>query len=124
MEIKLKVGDKVITADGRTGKVINGDNGALWARLDDDSYEKIIDKDGNAYYDNFYLVGKNFFGNKINVADMERRVEEQRAICQAENAKLDILRKQLWTLNERMVPDWKERLANKKAKQKQNSETE
>jgi hypothetical protein len=48
---------------------------------------------------------------------MERRIAEQREVVRTENEKLDALRKQLWTLKERMVPDWREREeARRKAK--------
>lgn len=113
---KIKDGDKVFHSDGRTGKACEGEDGILWAHFTDGSAEQIIGAKGETYFENFYLVGLNFFGNKIDTAVIEKRAEEQRAICQAENEKLDNLRKQLWTLNERMVPDWKERFEANKAK--------
>ena len=68
-------------------------------------------------FPDFYMIGKNLFGNKISEEEMEARIAEQRKMCEAENKRLDNLRKQLWTMKERMVPDWKERMASKRKPQ-------
>lgn len=129
-EIIIRAGDKVITADGRVGRVVGvkecrlADSRWLWeatwlqnGRQTDFDYITNTDKE-NGFAD-FYLIGKNFFGNKISTEEMERRIAEQREVVRTENEKLDALRKQLWTLNERMVPDWRER---EEARRKQKAE--
>lgn len=118
-EIIIRAGDKVITADGRVGRVtsvcdceeckkrgffeptykIKGGSEEHW----------IMFVQYQQGFPDFYLIGKNFFGNKIKTEEMERRISEQREVVRTETEKLDALRKQLWTLNERMVPDWRER---------------
>lgn len=111
--IKFKKGDKVFTADGRVGMI--GEDGDV---LFKDGGSRVICKsDYDDGFADFYMIGKNLFGNKIPVEEMERRIAEQREIVKTETEKLDTLRKQLWTMNERMVPDWKERLEAKKAEQ-------
>lgn len=133
-EIIIRTGDKVITADGRVGRVVGvkecdqcDDRGFLevtWiqnGRKPEFYYITNADKE-NGFAD-FYLIGKNFFGNKIITEEMERRIAEQREVVRTETEKLDALRKQLWTLNERMVPDWREREeARHKAAEQRESE--
>jgi uncharacterized coiled-coil protein SlyX len=110
----IRTGDKVFTADGRVGKV--GENEII---VFQDGTEYIITKsDYDDGFADFYLIGKNFFGNKVSTEEMERRIAEQREVVRTESAKLDALRKQLWTMNERMVPDWRERMEAKKSEQK------
>lgn len=135
-EIIIRTGDKVITADGRVGRVVGvkecdqcNDRGfweATWiqnGKQTEFDYITYTDKENG--FPDFYLIGKNFFGNKISAEEMERRIAEQREVVRTESEKLDALRKQLWTLNERMVPDWREReearhkaAAERKAEQK------
>lgn len=117
-EIIIRTGDKVITADGRVGRVVGVkecdqcDDRGFWevtwlqnGRQTEFDYITYTEKENG--FPNFYLIGKNFFGNKISTDEMERRISEQRAVVEREKEKLDALRKQLWTLNERMVPDWR-----------------
>lgn len=111
--IKFKKGDKVFTADGRVGMI--GEDGDVLFK--DGGSREITKTDYDNGFADFYMIGKNLFGNKIPVEEMERRIAEQREIVKTETEKLDNLRKQLWTMNERMVPDWKERLEAKKAEQ-------
>jgi hypothetical protein len=118
-KIIIRTGDKVITADGRVGRVTSVCDCEECAKRGffEPTYE--IKGDSDEHYimfgqyqrgfPDFYLIGKNFFGNKISVEEMERRIAEQREVVRTETEKLDALRKQLWTLNERMVPDWRER---------------
>lgn len=119
-EIIIRTGDKVITADGLIGNVIYvchcehcAERGFFEATYQvngrTDTAEQITFYDFQNGFKNFYLIGKHFLGNKVNVEEMECRIAEQRAIVKREQEKLDLLRKQLWTLNERMVPDWRER---------------
>jgi hypothetical protein len=124
----IRTGDKVITADGRVGRVVGVkecdqcDDRGFWevtwlqnGRQTEFDYITYTDKENG--FPDFYLIGKNFFGNKISTEEMERRIAEQREVVRTETEKLDALRKQLWTLNERMVPDWREREeARRKAK--------
>ena len=109
-KITIRTGDKVFTADGRVGRV--GENEII---LFKDGTEYVISKsDYDDGFAEFYMIGKNLFGNKISEEEMERRIAEQREVVRTESDKLDLLRKQLWTIKERMVPDWKERLEQKK----------
>jgi hypothetical protein len=121
-EIIIRTGDKVITADGRVGRVVGvcnciqceerGFYEVTWllnGKQTEFEYITYTDKE-NGFAD-FYLIGRNFFGNKISPDEIESRIAEQREVVRTETEKLDALRKQLWTLNERMVPDWREREA-------------
>ncbi len=112
-EIKFKKGDKVFTSDGRVGMMGEGRE----VLFKDGGSRVICKADYDDGFADFYMIGKNLFGNKIPVEEMERRIAEQREVVKAETEKLDTLRKQLWTMNERMVPDWKERPEAKKAEQ-------
>ena len=131
-EIIIRAGDKVITADGRVGRVTSVCDCEECAKRG--FFKPTYNIKGNpeehyimigqyqAGFPDFYLIGKNFFGNKISTEEMERRIAEQREVVRTETDKLDALRKQLWTLNERMVPDWRDREearrnANKTAEQ-------
>ena len=118
-EIIIRTGDKVITADGRVGRVTSVCDCEECAKRgffeptytikgDPEPHDIMISQYHQGFPD-FYLIGKNFFGNKISVEEMDRRIAEQREVVRTESEKLDALRKQLWTLNERMVPDWRER---------------
>lgn len=121
MELKeIKIGDKVFTADGRVGKVIDvckceecQECGFCepFVEYTDGETAHITVYDCRTEFTNFYMIGKNLFGNKISEEEMERRIAEQRERCKVEAQKLDNLRKQLWTMRERMIPDWKERKA-------------
>ena len=126
-EIIIRTGDKVITADGRVGRVksvcdcevcaLRGFFEPTYTIKGDPEDHYIMIGQYQAGFPDFYLIGKNFFGNKISTEEMERRIAEQREVVRTETEKLDTLRKQLWTLNERMVPDWREREeARRKAK--------
>lgn len=118
-KITIRTGDKVITADGRVGRVTSVCECEECEKRGffEPTYE--IKGDPDEYYimfgqyrrgfPDFYLIGKNFFGNKVSTDEMERRIAEQKEVIEREKEKLDALRKQLWTLNERMVPDWRER---------------
>jgi hypothetical protein len=129
-KVQITAGDKVITADGRVGRVVGvckciqceerGFYEVTWllnGKQTEFDYITYTDKE-NGFAD-FYLIGKNFFGNKISPDEIESRIEEQREVVRTETEKLDALRKQLWTLNERMVPDWRER---EEARRKQKAE--
>lgn len=126
-EIIIRAGEKVITADGRVGRVTSVCDCEECAKRgffeptykikgDPEEHYIMYGQYRNGFPD-FYLIGKNFFGNKISTEEMERKIAEQREVVRTETEKLDALRKQLWTLNERMVPDWREREeARRKAK--------
>jgi hypothetical protein len=128
-EIIIRTGDKVITADGRVGRVTSvcdckecakrGFFEPTYKIKGDPEDHYIMIGQYQAGFSDFYLIGKNFFGNKISTEELERRIAEQREVVRTETEKLDALRKQLWTLNERMVPDWRER---EEARRKKNAE--
>lgn len=118
-EIIIRTGDKVITSDGRVGRVTSlcdceecakrGFFEPTYKIKGDPEDHYIMIGQYQAGFPDFYLIGKNFFGNKVSTEEMERRIAEQKDVIEREKEKLDALRKQLWTLNERMVPDWRER---------------
>ena len=128
METPIRIGDKVFTSDGRVGRVLSvcecdrcrarGFYEPL-VRYDDGTEESIPAEQMEKGFPDFYMIGKNMIGNKVPAEELEERIAEQRKICEAESKKLDNLRKQLWTLNERMVPDWRERLEAKNGKKKE-----
>lgn len=128
-EIIIRTGDKVITADGCVGRVTSiceceecekrGFFEPTYEIKGDPDEHYIMFGQYQRGFPDFYLIGKNFFGNKISTEEMARRIAEQRKVVEREKEKLDALRKQWWTLNERMVPDWKER---EEARRKKNAE--
>lgn len=115
--IDIKVDDKVIRKDGLVGKI------RCKSRIVVDAW--IVDYGTGTYdyisptlYDDFYLIGHTFLGNKISESFLQLRLDEQKIIVQEEQAKYDQLRKQMWYLKNRMVDDWQERKA-KAEKEKQ-----
>lgn len=124
---KLNVRDKVIRKDGKKGFVISAlDDFPAIVQYDDGTKEEITGTE------DFYLLGKTVYGNKIDVeevrAELESVLEEmanskrlleklkiQIFECKANREKLmekrESLRGQLFVLENLMRPDWKEHLA-------------
>ena len=122
MDIEIKLGDKVIRKDGLVGKVENFYGAVPVVLFEDNSSVWITDSNTDA----FYLIGKTVLGNKIDEEELQRQLDEQKIRVQEEQAKYDQLRKQMWSLKNRMVDDWQERKAeaekNKQEKAERNAE--
>lgn len=128
-KIEMRAGDKVIRADGLSGKIA----AVFGNRTDEDSpiaqvkYESgetdgIWKLDEQADFDRFYLIGKTVLGNRLPLAVLDRRVFENanelsaarkqlgdlKAKVERLTAKDKTLRKQRWRLeaqmNENFVP--------------------
>ena len=105
MNFEIKKGDKVIRSDGLCGKVSLAHSDGTASVKFENGETGLIRED---LLMNYYLIGKNVIGNKISENDLKQKIDFQREICKKENEKLDQLRKQLWYLQNRMLPDWKE----------------
>lgn len=116
---KLEVGQKVILANGITGRIIGVDELREEVEI---AYDKVY-ADAYGYegklhrrmrYDEdhlqpFYLLGRNLIGNKDDAAELIRDMEFYKNEIAMLNQQLATLRRQLFMMNERMVPDWRER---------------
>lgn len=131
--MEIRTGDKVYTSDGRSGKVTSVCHCSECEKrgffeptvtMRDGTQEYITFEQMQAGFPDYYLIGRNMIGNKVSVEEMERRIEEQREVVRKEGESLDALRKQLWTLNEQMVPDWRERAKARKKKKEEKESSE
>ncbi len=119
LEIKIK--DKIIRADGLCGRIVkiqNTDDGipdSFVIEYENGTAETISLTAIESRLGDFYLIGKTVLGNKIEEQTLTELIEAQRTVCQAENQKLDTLRKQLWTHKNLMRPDWKEHMNGEKS---------
>ena len=125
--MEIRTGDKVYTSDGRSGKVTSICHCSECEKrgffeptvtMRDGTQEYITLEQMQAGFPDYYLIGRNMIGNKISEEEMERRIEVQKQLIRTEQTKLDEMRKQLWTIKEQMVPDWKERMEKRKEKKK------
>ncbi len=114
--IKIEIGDKIFRADGCSGNVIvvydppqNGNLALVrYDTLKTNVYTAPITTEDEANgFSDYYLVGKNFFGNKEDISAIETEIEALREKIRIQQSRLDQLRKQKWTLTQRMVPGWK-----------------
>lgn len=122
---KLEVGQKVILANGITGRIIGVDEERQQVEV---AYDKVY-ADAYGYegklhrrmrYDDdhlepFYLLGKNLIGNKADASELIRDMEYYKNEIALLNQQLATLRRQLFMMNERMCPDWRERTYNTKS---------
>ena len=134
-EIKIKVGDKIITKRGLVGKVeyvcdceecnARGFNEpfVVW---EDGSADYITVNQFNNNFKNFYLIGHTVIGNKATEEELEEQITDCDIEIEGWKKRKKQLRKQLWRLREEMVEDWRERKAlrelRKKDKEKQSTE--
>lgn len=122
MDIKIKLGDKVIRKDGLVGKVESFYDNIPVVLFENNTFAWI----NSDKLDDYYLIGKTVLGNKIDEEALQRQLDEQWDKCKVEQAKYDQLRKQLWYLKNRMVEDWQKRKAeakkNKQEKAERNAE--
>lgn len=122
---KLEVGQKVILANGITGRIIGVDELRQQVEIAYDKvYADAYGYDGKLHrrmrYDEdhlqpFYLLGRNLIGNKDDAAELIRDMEFYKNEIALLNQQLATLRRQLFMMNERMVPDWRERQQNAKS---------
>lgn len=123
MEIEINVGDKVIRADGLSGKITavfddRTDENSPIAQVKYESGETdgIWKLDEQADFNRFYLVGKTLLGNRLPIAMLEQRIDENshelsaarkqlgdlKAKVERLTAKDKTLRKQRWRLETQM----------------------
>lgn len=109
----IKVGDKVIRADGLTGKIVNSfqvsiDTPHPYMIIEyENGKQDEIDIEEILYYpSDFYLIGTTILGNKIPVEEIESRIEQNKAKIAEIKAENDLLRKQAWRLQNAMTGEY------------------
>ena len=126
-KIELRAGDKVIRADGLSGKITavfddRTDEKSPIAQVKYESGETdgIWKLDEQADFNRFYLVGKTLLGNRLPTAMIEQRIDENahelsaarkqlgdlKAKVERLTAKDKTLRKQRWRLETQMNGDF------------------
>lgn len=109
--IPLEKGQKVITRDGTTGKIVSYDDETGKLEIEYDAPFSKLFNHGTYFIhnvgtlDRFYLLDKNLLKHKLS----NREIEDLRKELDYLTKQRDVIRKQLFNLNERMVDDWKER---------------
>lgn len=111
--IKIKVGDKVIRADGLAGKVIEvaeisykqGTADIALIKYEDGLRDEIQYADIEDNYSNFYLIGTTILGNKRPLKELDDRIASLHREIELLKAGEKQLRKQRWRLECQMNPD-------------------
>ena len=111
--IKIKVGDKVIRADGLAGKVTSvaeiqyrqGTADIALIKYEDGTNSGIYGFDVENGYEDFYLIGTTILGNKRPVEELDDRIAEIQACLAELRFNADVLRKQKWRLEYQMNPE-------------------
>lgn len=113
IEIPLEAGQKVIFANGITGRIIEVDELRERVRISYDSiyaevygYGGVMIRDMSYREDKlepFYLLGKNLIGNKVDPKEIEDEIEHYRVEIDALHRTVRCLRRQLFQLNTNMV---------------------
>lgn len=111
--IKIKVGDKVIRADGLAGKVVGVDEihyeqGAATTasiKYEDGTRGAIQYADIEKNYKNFYLIGTTILANKRPLEELDDRIADTHQEIERLKAQEKQLRKQRWRLEYQMNPD-------------------
>lgn len=111
--IKIKVGDKVIRADGLAGKVIEvaeisykqGTADIALIKYEDGLRDEIQYADIEDNYSNFYLIGTTILGNKRPLKELDDRIASLHREIELLKAGEKQLRKQRWRLEYQMNPD-------------------
>lgn len=111
--IKIKVGDKVIRADGRAGNVIEvaeiyygqGTADIALIKYEDGTRGGIHDSDIENGYEDYYLIGTTILGNKRPIEELDDRIADTHQEIEQLKAKEKQLRKQRWRLEYQMNPD-------------------
>lgn len=113
IEIPLEAGQKVILANGITGRIIEVDELKEQVRISyDPIYAETYGFDGKlirkmSYAETdlepFYLLGKNLIGNKADPKEIEDEIAHYRTELDALHRTVRCLRRQLFQLNVNMV---------------------
>lgn len=113
IEIPLEAGQKVILANGITGRIIEVNEDKEQFRFSyDPIYADTYGYDGKlirkmSYAEDdlkpFYLLGKNLIGNKVDPKEIEREIADYRVELDALHRTVRCLRRQLFQLNTNMV---------------------
>ena len=110
MDIEIKVGDKVIRADGLAGNVtevykIGIEIVIAFVKYENDKTGEITVADKNGNFKRFYLIGKTIVGNKLAVSELDKQIANTHAQIEELKAKEAQLRKQRWRLETQMTPE-------------------
>lgn len=111
--IKIKVGDKVIRADGLAGKVVEvyeisyekATATAADIKYEDGTHGTIQYADIEKSYKDFYLIGTTILGNKRPIEELDDRIADTHQEIEQLKAREKQLRKQRWRLEYQMNPD-------------------
>ena len=110
-EIKIKVGDKVIRADGLAGKVVElyDEEKILFAlvKYENGTHSSIGEKDYLMDYKSYYLIGTTILGNKRPIEELDDRIADTHMEIERLKAEEKQLRKQRWRLQYQMNGDYK-----------------
>ena len=112
MDVEIKVGDKVIRADGLAGNVtevykIGIDTRFIIAsvKYEDGKIGDITLSDRDYGFRRFYLISKTILGNKLAVSELDKQIADTHAQIEELKAKEAQLRKQRWRLETQMNPE-------------------
>lgn len=104
-KIELRVGDKVIRADGLSGeivKIIQSEYGKYrlfyYAKMENGDTETIVGDE--EVLGRFYLIGKTILGNKVPFEEIDKQIDGLKA-------RIKLLRKQRWRLEYQMNGNYK-----------------
>lgn len=111
--VKIKVGDKVIRADGRAGNVIKvaeiyygqGTADIALIKYEDGTRGGIHDSDIENGYEDYYLIGTTILGNKRPLEELNDRIADTHQEIERLKIQEKQLRKQRWRLEYQMTPD-------------------
>ena len=127
-KINLILGTKVIRADGLTGVVArlgSIDPDTATPELEVISYENgQVTMPGDVDPKDFYLLNREVLGNKVDMSEIDKKIEATRKKIDEANEKIkdlqivldelrtqsDLLRKQRWRLENTMTPEYAKKL--------------
>lgn len=112
--IKIKVGDKVIRADGLAGKVVGVDEipyeqgtaTTASIKYEDGTHGTIQYADIEENYRGFYLIGTTILGNKRPLKELDDHIASLHQEIELLKAGEKQLRKQCWRLKYQMNGVW------------------
>lgn len=109
-KIEIKVGDKVIRADGLAGKVVElyDEEKILFAlvKYENGTRSFIGEKDYLMDYKSYYLIGTIVLGNKRPIEELDDRIADTHMEIERLKAEEKQLRKQRWRLQYQMNGDF------------------
>ena len=111
--IKIKVGDKVIRADGLAGNVTSvaeiqyrqGTADIALIKYEDGTDSGIYGFDVEENYKDFYLIGTTILGNKVSLETLDDRIADTHQKIEQLKVQEKQLRKQRWRLEYQMAPE-------------------